>query len=76
MARIQSTWPYRNLAIALMGLGLAIPLCSYLGMPSGTFSTAPDAPGSIRFRLQAEFEAFISELQQSDESMQEALKRP
>lgn len=75
MARIQSTWPFRNLAIALTSLGLAaIPVYSYLAMPISA-STTPDAPVSIRERFHAEFIAFITEIKQSDEAMQEASKR-
>lgn len=74
MARIQSTWPQRNVAIALASLCLtAISVYSYLGMPSSA-STISDAPVSIRERFQAEFAAFITELKQSDEAMQEASK--
>ncbi len=76
MARIQSTGPYRNIAIALTSLGIVtLPILSSLFMPSQAVSTAPEATPSLRSRFQAEFEAFVSELQRSDASMQEAQKR-
>lgn len=74
MAQMQSGGSHRKRAIALTSLGLAIPVYSYFLMPSGALSIAPAAENSIRLRFQAEFEAFVTELEQSDASMQEAQK--